>query len=435
MDRTEAEDYVYESYLRAEGNLRYGDRDSVKRDPELTRGLIESLSGTPCVCVTGSKGKGSVCAMMSRILRTGMDVGLMTSPHVLEFNERFRVNGGSISDADLVSCAERAREMTDPVQRRLGDSEYISPMGIQAMIALMHFSGRTDFDIFECGKGARYDDVNSIPHDYSVINTVFLEHTRELGSTLEEIASDKACIIRRGQRCAYTGRQAPEVSSVLEERAASQDVPLKALGRDFDSDRLRYTEDGIVFDLTVGDDVFRDVRLPSLAGYQADNCALAMAVCSDVMPDLDPDRVRKSLSGLRWPGRMEVVRNDPLTVLDACINRGSCRYVREAAEALGLSDVTLMVAVPDDKDYAGVVSSLEDLAGRIVLCRSHNPHYRFSDVQGRTLSGMGIETEYMDSVSEAYASAVSSGAPVIMLGTTSFVSEAERMFCGMRSEP
>ena len=135
MDRAEAEDYVYGSYLRAEGSLTYGDRDSVKRDPGPTRELLGSLSRTPCVCVTGSKGKGSVSVMVSRILQTEMDVGLMTSPHIIDFNERFRVNGECISDADLVSCTERVKELIDPIDSGLPDGRYISPMAIQAAVS------------------------------------------------------------------------------------------------------------------------------------------------------------------------------------------------------------------------------------------------------------------------------------------------------------
>ena len=117
--------------------------------------------------------------MISRILQTNLSVGLMTSPHITDFRERFRVNDTMISETDFCRLmAEIQPEILD-IASDLPDSVCISPMGIQADLALTYFSEKhTDFNIFECGKGAKYDDVNNIRHDYAVINRIFLAYKR-----------------------------------------------------------------------------------------------------------------------------------------------------------------------------------------------------------------------------------------------------------------
>ena len=200
----EAEDFVYASYLRAASHQDYAAKDARKRHPELTRSLLWQKSVTPCIVVTGSKGKGSVSNMISRILQTRFSVGLMTSPHITDFRERFRVNDTMISESDFCRLMTEIQPEILNIASDLPESVCISPMGIQADLALAHFSEKhTDFNVLECGKGAKYDDVNNVRHDYAVINRIFLEHTRELGDTLTAIAEDKSHVITGEQKCVY----------------------------------------------------------------------------------------------------------------------------------------------------------------------------------------------------------------------------------------
>ena len=432
----EAEDFVYASYLRAATHQDYAAQDAGKRHPELTRSLLRQKSMAPCVVVTGSKGKGSVANMISRILQTNYTVGLMTSPHITDFRERFRVNDTMISETDFCRLmAEIQPEILD-IASDLPDSVCISPMGIQADLALTYFSEKhTDFNVFECGKGAKYDDVNNIRHDYAVMNRIFLEHTRELGDTLAAIAEDKSHVITGEQKCVYFAEQEPEVLEVLQRRAETLHIPYKIYGRDFHAENIRYTCFGMQFDVEIGDNIYADLQIPLLGEHQAKNCALALAVCVDVLSDLRresavfslPD-IRKNLSLLHWPGRMEVLRSKPFVLLDACIHSTSCENVKEVLRHLGVWNCTVIVGIPEDKDYAGVVRSMEETASRILLTRSGNPHYHFSKKQQETLAGAGIGAEWTDSVEQALTLADSFSDPIVILGTTSVISEVEQIF-------
>ena len=430
----EAEDFVYASYLRAAAHQDYAAKDAGKRHPELTRSLLRQKSITPCVVVTGSKGKGSVANMISRILQTNLCVGLMTSPHITDFRERFRVNDTMIREADFCRLMAQIQPEILDIASDLPESVCISPMGIQADLALTYFSEKhTDFNVFECGKGAKYDDVNNICHDYAVINRIFLEHTRELGDTLAAIAEDKSHVITGEQKCVYFAEQEPEVLEVLIHRAKAMQVPYKIYGRDFQAENIRYTCSGMLFDVVIGDNIYPDLQIPLLGEHQTKNCALALAVCMDVMADLcrksktfSMPAVRNNLSLLHWPGRMEVLRFDPFVLLDACINSASCENVKEVLRHLGISNCTVIVGIPEDKDYAGVVRSMKNVATRIILTRSGNPHYHFSQHQREVLMQEGILTEWTDSVKQALNLANSFSDAIVILGTTSVISETEQ---------
>lgn len=438
----EAEDFVYASYLRAATHQDYAAKDAGKRHPELTRYLLRQKSITPCVVVTGSKGKGSVANMISRILQINYTVGLMTSPHITDFRERFRVNDTMISEADFCRLMAQIRPEILDIASDLPESVCISPMGIQADLALTYFSEKhTDFNVFECGKGAKYDDVNNIRHDYAVINRIFLEHTRELGDTLADIAEDKSHVITGEQKCVYFAEQESEVLEVLVRRAEAMQVPYKIYGRDFQAENIRYTCSGMLFDVVIGDNIYPDLQIPLLGEHQAKNCALALAVCVDIMADLCRksdtldissetmcNQIRRQLFAIHHPGRMEILSSDPFVLLDACINSASCENVKDVLRHLGISNCTVIVGIPEDKDYAGVVQSMKDVAARIILTRSGNPHYHFSQHQKEVLMQEGILTEWTDSVKQALTLAASFPNPIVILGTTSVISEVAQVF-------
>ena len=126
---------------------------------------------------------------------------------------------------------------------------------------------------------------------------------------------------------------------------------------------------------------------------------------------------------------MEILSSNPFVLLDACINSASCENVKEVLRHLGISNCTVIVGIPEDKDYAGVVRSMKDVAARIILTRSGNPHYHFSQHQREVLMQEGILTEWTDSVKQALNLANSFSDAIVILGTTSVISETEQNIC------
>ena len=461
MNRKEAEDFVYSSYLRAEKYHVYEEKDAERRHPEFTRELLRKKSGTPAAIVTGSKGKGSVSKMIAEILQTKFTVGLMTSPHIEDFCERFQVNGEKVSSPLFSMLMEEIRTEIEEIDRKIPKEFCVSPMGIQADFALTWFRSRkTDFNVFECGKGAKLDDVNNILHDYAVINSVFLEHRRELGNTIAEIAEDKAHVITGREKAVFVGEQTKEAMAVIEKRAALFSVPLKVYGRDFWEENLRTEHTGIVFDLYVFGKRYRDIRLPLLGDFQAKNCALAMAVSETVFSDLSPrsdmlsesprsdmfpesprsamlpespemgenlemDAVRRRLSEINWPGRLELISGEPFILLDCCINRVSTKAVKAVLAERKIEKPVSIIAIPEDKDYRGVVQEMYPLSESVILTRTNNPHYHFSEKQCERMAEEGIATEWAENFTEAMKKAEEKGLPIVILGTTSLLPEVK----------
>ena len=461
MNRKEAEDFVYSSYLRAEKYHVYEEKDVERRHPEFTRELLRKKSGTPAAIVTGSKGKGSVSKMIAEILQTKFTVGLMTSPHIEDFCERFQVNGEKVSSPLFSMLMEEIRPEIEEIDRKIPKEFCVSPMGIQADFALTWFRSRkTDFNVFECGKGAKLDDVNNILHDYAVMNSVFLEHRRELGNTIAEIAEDKAHVITGREKAVFVGEQTKEAMAVIEKRAALFSVPLKVYGRDFWEENLRTEHTGIVFDLYVFGKRYRDIRLPLLGDFQAKNCALAMAVSETVFSDLSPrsdmlperprrnmlpeiprsaklpespemggnlemDAVRRRLSEINWPGRLELISGEPFILLDCCINRVSTKAVKAVLAERKIEKPVSIIAIPEDKDYRGVVQEMYPLSESVILTRTNNPHYHFSEKQCERMAEEGIATEWAENFTEAMKKAEEKGLPIVILGTTSLLPEVK----------
>ena len=318
QSRKEAEDYIYASYLKAEKYLNFSDKDALKRHPEYTKEILQKLSKTPAITVTGSKGKGSVAYMISEILQTKYNVGLMTSPHISDFCERFRINGRQISDADFIKSVEKIEPVFDKIEQTLASQEYISPIGIQAAIALTYFNqNHTEFNVIEHGKGAKYDDVTNIIHQYVAINTIFLEHTRELGKTLPEIASDKIHTITDDVKIVATAEQNPKVMDIIRRHVNAEKCKLLEYGKDFWAKNIKFSKSGMLFDVVTTKNKYMGLKIPLLGIHQAKNCALAIALCEYILPYIDTLKLKGCLLRLNWPGRQEIISSDPFIMLDA----------------------------------------------------------------------------------------------------------------------
>ena len=449
MTVEQAIDYVYASYLKAEPHLEYSAEDSRKRNPVFSKAIIEKLAraSIPTVLVTGSKGKGSVSKMIAEIMGVHGRIGLMTSPHILQFNERIQIQGESVSDELLANAVSVLKPHFDKVEAKLTPQEYISPMGIQAAAALIVFSEmNVQFQVMECGKGVAYDDVNNVPHPYAVINRIFLEHTRELGDSLEKIAENKSAIITGKQKAVFVSEQEPSVRAVLEKRARTMQVPLYQYGRDFRAENITYTEKGMRFDIVTRKNCYKDIQIPLLGTYQAKNCALAIALCEEMLGDwkmqmehtevkqsiLNEPAMKNALQNLEWPGRLEVLSSNPLMLLDACINRESCANVLEALQQLRMDEVITVIGIPEDKDYLGVAQAMCTVTEKMILTKSQNAHYKFGPKQVQMLSQNGITAEWTESIAEALQRAREYmqvqeryDIPICILGTTSLISDVK----------
>ncbi|NLK35109.1 MAG: hypothetical protein GX301_06635 [Gracilibacteraceae bacterium] len=438
INAKEAEDFVYSSYMKAINKIPKDMPDMMTRSPHLTRMLLDN-AGEPDkkqrnVLVTGSKGKGSVSRMISKLIEAhGFKVGLCTSPHLVSFLERIRINGNAISEDDFVKYANILEPYAAEVQNQLTGVEYIGPVGITAVIAMLYYQDKkTDFNVFECGKGARFDDVTRIHSEASVINTVFLEHVPHLGYDLSEIAFNKVGIISSTQRFAVSAGQQREVRDVICKEARDKGVRLFIWGQDFSCENICIDRNGTYFDVITRNGKYSNIRLNLMGRHQAYNAAIAICTAENLLGGIKEENIKQAYGGITWPGRLEVINRSPLTILDGCINKECARHVREVVNEMGNMDVVSIIGIPDDKDYEGVVCEMSEISRRIILTTSKNKYLRFKKTQIDKVKLMVGEkliykSEIEDAVETAY-NLIKGDELVCIIGTQSLVRDVKEYF-------
>jgi len=296
------------------------------------------------VLVAGTNAKGSICAMIYAMLRcAGLRVGLYTSPHLADVRERIRVSGDPstpppaggvaqegedwISPEELAMLIERLQPVIEASKTHAeGPVTYFE---VVTAAALLHFAKRrVRIGVLEVGLGGRLDATNVVEQDVSVFGPIGFDHMDVLGPTLSAIAKEKAGIVskedaprgRSARAVVISARQSPEVARVLEEAVASKS-PLFSYGRELTSTVLGHEPDGMRVTVQGLQGTYEGLRLPLIGRHQAENAALAVASVEALAGGGAPhDVVRRGLAQVRWPGRCEVIRGEPLVVLDGAHN-------------------------------------------------------------------------------------------------------------------
>ncbi len=318
----------------------------------------------PAVLIAGTNGKGSVAAMTASILSaSGYKTGLYTSPDLIEFRERIRIDGEMIGRGEGTICAEQVKaEM----------SEAVSYFEFLTAMAFLHFARRrVDIAVLEIGMGGRLDATNVVHPLLSVITNVSLEHREYLGNTLEEIAREKGGIIKEGGRCLTAASQG-RVVGTLEALCRERGARLYRLGREI---RTRIHRDGTFSYLGIGRRLERLV-CPLAGRHQYANAALALGtveLIGEAGFRVDESMVVDGLGRTRWEGRLEILQHAPTLLVDGAHNPAGAATLRRALqERFPRRRLILIFGVLDDKDYPAMVRRLFPLADRVILTRPHS---------------------------------------------------------------
>ena len=315
------------------------------------------------VHVAGTNGKGSTCAFVSSILQqAGYRVGLFTSPYIDHFEERIRVDGLEISHDDLVSVTLCVREAAEAMDSHPTEFE------LMTAVAFEHFA-RSECDIVVCevGLGGRLDSTNVITSvDVCAFAPISFDHCAMLGSTLTQIASEKAGILKKGA-IAVSAPQEPEVREVLDARAAELGVPLRSV----DASQISGENERFSFDGLSG------LSVPLQGSYQLVNASLAVLACRALTEKgwkVDDDAIRSGLEVASWPGRFEFLGHDPDAIIDGAHNIHAVRALaRELSARYRKGSIVFVVGVMADKDYVPMLELLAPLASAFVCYEPGNP--------------------------------------------------------------
>lgn len=364
----------------------------------------------PVIHIAGTKGKGSTALMLASVFRAaGLRVGLYTSPHLEDLRERIVIDGSPISRERFCREMNRVAEAAEAVRPRFA-SHPPTFFEMVTALAFLHFARQAvQLAVVEVGLGGRLDATNVVAPLTAVITTVSMDHTLQLGSTLESIAAEKAGIIKPGVPL-VSGPQEPEALRVIEERAREAGAPLVRVGREVRVEGVRPLEPlGLEFDLRTPGGGRRRLRLGLLGPHQAANAAVAVAAAEQAAErgglPLTEEAVEEGLRRVRAPARVEVLAGEPMVVLDAAHNPASTRALAEAlAFHFGARPAVLLVGMAADKDVAGTLREVLPRARAVVATTNLSPRSaKPEDLAGLAREGGCREVYVEEDVAEALA--------------------------------
>lgn len=370
-----------------------------------TRELLEKM-GNPerkmkYVHITGTNGKGSTAAMTASVLRkAGYRTGLYTSPFLWRFNERMNADGEDITDRELAEITDYIKPLADSMAEAPTEFELVTAIGFE-------FFARRNCEIvvLEVGMGGLLDSTNVIPApEVAVMTNIGLDHTEYLGSTLEAIAATKAGIIKPGCEVVLYP-SAPEVRAAVEAACAAQIVPLtvadfreiRAGSFDFSGQTFTYKR-------------YSDIRLPLLGNHQLCNCTVVLETVDALRRQgwlITDEQLYSGIAETVWPGRFELLRRDPVFIVDGGHNP-QCLYAlaENVKQYLAGRDITALTGVMADKDYTDMYAAMAPLVSRFVTVTPDNPRSMQAEDLAAFLGQFGKPAQAASSVEQGVLDAM-----------------------------
>lgn len=361
-------------YLR--GLTKFGINLGLGRIEELLRRLGDPhRSGVKIVHIGGTNGKGSTTAMLSEILReAGCRVGSFTSPHLHSYTERYRINGAQIEPEQAAALLSELRPHLDAMVAE--GYEHPTEFEVSTALAFMYFAReKVDYLLLEVGLGGAIDSTNVAPSMLSVITNVAMDHMDYLGHTIREIAAVKAGIIKPG--IPVVTAAFGDGLQVIEKVCAERGCRLTRVGRDVTWKAVSHSLGGQRFSVAGLKGPYNNLTIKLLGRHQLVNAATAIAAAENLIDTgavISAEAVRNGLAFSTWPGRLEILRRKPLTIIDGAHNFEGARSLHCALdEYFQGKSMVLVIGMLGDKEREKVVGELAPLARAVVVTRPNSP--------------------------------------------------------------
>lgn len=371
-------------------------KPGLERVSELCDRIGNPQKGLKFIHVTGTNGKGSVCSMLSSILMAeGYKVGLYTSPYVREFNERMRINGKNIPNEYLAKLTEEIKASADKMADSPTEFELITA------IAFEYFRREgCDIVVLEVGMGGRLDATNIIESPLlSIITGISVDHTAFLGDTIEQIAGEKAGIIKPDCPVLFGGENKPAEEIIVAEADKKQSKLYKT---DYSSLSVRnMTLEGTTFDYKNRN----ELKITLLGEYQPRNAAVVLDAV-DILRmgglKIDEKSVKTGLANAKWHARFEIIKNDPMIIFDGAHNlQGIEAAVKSIKQYFADKKVIVVSGVLRDKDYQKISDSITEVASTVYTITPSNPRALSAEEYARIFESKGVSATPSHSISEA----------------------------------
>jgi dihydrofolate synthase / folylpolyglutamate synthase len=365
---------MFSSYSEAlewiHGRLRLGIKPGLTRMEWMMDKLGHPEKKMKTVHIGGTNGKGSTVTFLRNILEAaGYSVGTFTSPYIEQFNERISVNGKPISDEEILELTNVIRPLADELE----ETELGGPTEFEVITAMSFYYfaniNQVDIVLYEVGLGGRFDSTNIIHPIASVITNIGLDHTNILGHTYAEIAFEKAGIIKV-QVPVFTAVKNQEAIKVIKEQADKKHAPLNILNQDFSITSHSPQETGEEFTLNSANLKFEHLEISMIGQHQTENAALAVMAAQSINHheefSISENAIRTGLKRAYWPGRFDILSNNPLVIIDGAHNdEGISALVHELSNRYSNNTIHIVFAALKDKKLDQMISQLDQVADEI----------------------------------------------------------------------
>jgi len=413
LNYSQAEEYLntFTNYEQIPGIAYAGAGYNLGHVEELLRRMGNPQLAARTVHIAGTKGKGSVAVMIARVLSgSGYRTGSYTSPHFHTLRERISIDGSLIPEAEFATAMDEIKPFAEAMKQDTS-SRQLTYFEVLTALAFAYFQKkRVDFQVLEVGLGGRLDATNVVANPVvCVITPISLDHTQLLGNTLEEIAREKAGIIKSG--CwAVISPQPPEAAVVITQICREKKAKVVQVGKDVTWRKIstNLQSQSLEIDGRTGS---YQVSIPLLGDFQLENAATAVAALEILSSDgfhISAVSIAQGLAQVRWPGRFQIVQQQPTVVIDGAHNVASMKRLVDNIKAYFPGKRILLVfGTSCDKDIPGIINELVSLSPQVILTQASHSRAAPLAALAAEFSKRGIETESRRTITEAISRAMS----------------------------
>jgi dihydrofolate synthase / folylpolyglutamate synthase len=415
--------------------LRLGIKPGLKRMEWMMDRLGNPETKIKAVHIGGTNGKGSTLTFLRSILQeNGYTVGTFTSPYIEQFNERISVNGEPIDDEEILALANIIRPLADELE----ETELGGPTEFEVITAMSFYyfahANQVDFVLYEVGLGGRLDSTNILSPLASIITNIGLDHTNILGYTYEEIAFEKAGIIKEGTSV-FTAVKHHGALRVIEEQADRKEAPIYRLNQEFSITSHESREKGEIFTLQTENQTMGHLEISMIGKHQTENAALAVIAAQYLNQQgvvaITEQALRSGLKKAYWPGRFEILSENPLVIIDGAHNdEGISTLVHELSSRYADKQIHIVFAALKDKKLDKMIAQLDQVANQISFVSFDFP--RAAAAQdllkiSHSLNKLAIdnwESYLLDEIANLETNSM-----LVITGSLYFISEAKPHLC------
>jgi dihydrofolate synthase / folylpolyglutamate synthase len=422
MNYTEFLDYIYQ---RHSGNVKLG-LERINNILRLMGAPNKHLNG---IHIAGTNGKGSTSAMCESLALThNLSTGLNTSPHLVDYRERIRINGKNIRFEELMKTYKN--------REKIFEENEASFFEITTALAFDTFmKNKVECAVFEVGLGGRLDGTNPFESSVTAITTVSFDHTKSLGDTIEKIAFEKAGIIKPNTPLVI-GKMGKVAKNVISKIACEKSSPIFEYGKEFRPENIRLTATGTVFDYVSESLILKNIQLNLLGEHQAYNASVAIKsfelFAEKMNFSMEEKSIRKAFSEINWPGRMQIIRKNPTVIIDGAHNsEGVTALKNNVVKIFPDKKIITVLAILRDKNLESIIKDICDFSDHIFITKNKSARAAEIEEQIEILKNNNAQFTAVGDVELASKQALEFAEPkdiVLITGSLYTISEVLRMF-------